>query len=80
MQACSYSFGIGVNFKGMEVAIQNDEINLNDCQYFNSNGCIFDKNTSQPMSCVAMNYLSSLNYSLVSIQKGFREVNIFCNF
>jgi len=50
----------------MEVAIQNDEINLNDCKYFNSSGCIFNNDTSQSMSCVAINYLISLDYTLVS--------------
>lgn len=54
----------------MEVAIQNDEINISDCKYFNSGKCIFDNNTSQTMSCVAINYLASLDYTLVSRKQG----------
>jgi len=54
----------------MEVAIQNDEININDCKYFNPSECIFDNNSSQSMSCVAINYLASLDYTLVSIRQG----------
>jgi len=71
---------IGTNFKGMKVAIQNDEINLNDCKYFNSSGCIFDNYTRQSMSCVAINYLISLDYTLVSRKLGVFELNIFRNF
>jgi len=54
----------------MEVAIQNDEINIYDCKYFNSSKCIFENNSSQTMSCVAINYLASLDYTLVSRNQG----------
>jgi len=60
----------------MEVAIQNDEINLNDCKYFNSSVCIFGNNTRQSMSCVAINYLTSLEYTLVSRKQGVFELKI----
>ncbi|XP_016664258.1 ABC transporter G family member 20 [Acyrthosiphon pisum] len=59
---------IGGSFKRMEVAIQNDEININDCKYFNSSKCIFENNSSQTMSCVTINYLASLDYKLVEVK------------
>lgn len=80
VQTFNFCYGIGTNFKGMEVAIQNDEINLNDCKHFNSSGCIFDNITRQSMSCVAINYLTSLDYTLVSRKQGVFELNVFRNF
>lgn len=51
----------------MEIAIQNDEISLNDCKKMsNFNECIFNNGTTQLMSCVAIQYLTSLDYVLVS--------------
>lgn len=66
IQTTNFCYSIGGNFKQMEVAIQNDEININDCKYFNSSECIFDNNSSQSMSCVAINYLELFDYTLVS--------------
>ena len=66
IQTTNFCNSIGGNFKGMEVAIQNDEISINDCKYLNSSKCIFENISSQTMSCVAINYLASLDYTLVS--------------
>lgn len=67
IQTCIFSSGVGVNFKGMEIAIQNDEISLNDCKHIsNFNGCIFNNDTTKLMSCSAIQYLKSLDYILVS--------------
>ncbi|KAE9545466.1 hypothetical protein AGLY_001009 [Aphis glycines] len=68
-QTCIFSSGVGVNFKGMEIAIQNDEISLNDCKHIsNFNGCIFKNDTTQLMSCIAVQYLTSLDYTLVEVK------------
>lgn len=68
-QTCIFSSGVGVNFKGMEIAIQNDEISLNDCKHIsNFNGCIFNNDTTQLMSCFAIQYLTSLDYTLVEVK------------
>lgn len=80
IQTTSFCNSIGGNFKGMEVAIQNDEISINDCKYLNSSKCIFDNNSSQTMSCVAINYLASLDYTLVSRKQEVYELNIFSEF
>ncbi|CAI6347958.1 unnamed protein product [Macrosiphum euphorbiae] len=72
LQTFNFCFAIGVPFKGMKIAYKNDEINILDCQYSNVNGCIFDENSNQTMSCVIMNYLSSHDYELVEVQD--REV------
>ncbi|XP_060878331.1 ABC transporter G family member 23-like [Metopolophium dirhodum] len=72
LQTFNFCFAIGVPFKGMKIAYKNDEINILDCQYSKVNGCIFDKNSNQTMSCVIMNYLSSHDYELVEVQD--REV------
>jgi len=66
LQTFNFCFAIGVPFKDMKIAYKNDEINILDCQYSNVNGCIFDENSNQTMSCVIMNYLSSHDYELVS--------------
>ncbi|XP_060879231.1 ABC transporter G family member 23-like isoform X2 [Metopolophium dirhodum] len=68
IQTTNFCNSIGGSFKRMEIAIQNDEINISDCKYFNSSKCIFDNNTSQTMSCVAINYLASLDYTLVEVK------------
>lgn len=80
IQTSNFCTSIGSDFKRMEVAIQNDEINLNNCKYFNPSGCIFDNITSQSMSCVAINYLTSHDYKLVSRKYEFYEINIFSYF
>eukprot|EP00102_Acyrthosiphon_pisum_P025305 XP_016662515.1 PREDICTED: ABC transporter G family member 23-like isoform X2 [Acyrthosiphon pisum] len=68
IQNTIFCSSIGGSFKRMEVAIQNDEININDCKYFNSSKCIFENNSSQTMSCVTINYLASLDYKLVEVK------------
>lgn len=65
-QSLNFGFAIGVNFKGMSIAIKNDETNFFDCQFSNTNGCIFDQGNNQIMSCAVMNYLASHNYLIVS--------------
>lgn len=66
IQAFNLSASVGVDFKGLEIAIKNDEINFVDCQYLNVNGCIFDENNNQTQSCIVMNYLEKLRYVIVS--------------
>lgn len=52
----------------MSIAIKNDEVNYLDCQHFNVSGCIIDENSNLTMSCVVLNYLTSLNsYTFVSL-------------
>lgn len=67
IQSFNFCLAIGVNFKNMPIAIKNDEVNFADCRSYNFDGCIFDENNSQTISCVVMNYLSSQDYNLVSI-------------
>ncbi|XP_025415790.1 ABC transporter G family member 23-like isoform X1 [Sipha flava] len=67
IQSFNFCSAVGVNFKNMPIAIKNEEVNFTDCQYSNFNGCIFDKNNSLTVSCVIMNYLSSLDYNLVEV-------------
>lgn len=57
---------VGVKLKNMPISIKNEEVNILDCQYSNTNGCIFDDDHNLTMSCVVVNYLQSLNYKLVS--------------
>lgn len=68
LQSFNFSLGIGVKFKNMPIAIKNDEASFLDCQDYNVNGCIFDGNSNEKMSCIVMNYLSLHDYILVSIQ------------
>lgn len=67
LQSFNFSLGIGVKFKDMPIAIKNDEISFSDCRDYNLNGCIFDENSNQKMSCVVMSYLLVHDYVLVSI-------------
>uniref|UniRef100_A0A2H8TY93 ABC transporter G family member 23 n=1 Tax=Melanaphis sacchari TaxID=742174 RepID=A0A2H8TY93_9HEMI len=68
-QSFVFCSSIGVNFKGMEIAIQNDEISLNDCKHISYfNGCIFINDTTQLMSCAVIQYLTSLDYIFVEIK------------
>lgn len=66
LQTFNFCYGVGVNFKYMSIAIKNDEIGVIDCQYTNLDGCIFDRDSNQTMSCVVVNYLASRDYKLVS--------------
>lgn len=51
----------------MPIAIKNDEVDFKSCQHFNLNECIFDdEDNDQPLSCVVVNHLQSLDYDLVS--------------
>ncbi|XP_060841435.1 ABC transporter G family member 23-like isoform X1 [Rhopalosiphum padi] len=69
IQTCIFCSSVGVIFKRMEIAIQNDEIGLNDCKKMsNFNECIFNNSTTQLMSCVAIQYLTSLDYVLVEVK------------
>lgn len=56
----------------MPIAVRNDEIKVLDCQYFNVDECIFDGSDKQKMSCVALNYLASRDYKLVSRYLGIQ--------
>lgn len=68
LQAFNLCVGVGVNFEGMSIAIKNDEIDFLNCQSSNIDGCIFDKNNNQKMSCVFLNHLvSQHDYKLVSL-------------
>lgn len=67
LQTFNFCLGIGVNFKDMAIAVKNDEINVLDCQHYNVGECVFDENSNQNMSCVFLNYLTSRDYTLVSI-------------
>lgn len=67
LQSFNFGLGIGVKFKNMSIAFKNDEISFSDCRDYNVNGCIFDENSNQKMSCVVMNYLLEHDYVLVSI-------------
>lgn len=67
IQAFNLCAGVGVDFKGMPIAIRNEEVNFSDCHYSNINGCIFDNHNNLTMSCVVMNYLAKQSYELVSI-------------
>lgn len=67
IQYNNFSFSFGNNIKDMSIAIKNDEVHHLDCQYFNVNGCITNETSNLTMSCVVLNYLTSLNrYKLVS--------------
>lgn len=68
LQTFNFCLGIGVNFKDMAIAVKNDEINVLDCQNSNVGECVFDDNSNQKMSCVFLNYLTSRDYTLVSIR------------
>lgn len=67
LQTFNFCFGIGVNFKDMPIAVKNDEINILDCKNSHVGGCIFDENNNIKLSCVILNYLTSRDYTLVSI-------------
>lgn len=66
IQAFNLCASVGVNFKGLKLAIKSDEINYVDCKYFNGSGCIFDDNNNQTQSCIIINYLETLGYVIVS--------------
>lgn len=66
-QSFNFGIAIGVDFKGMSIAVKNDETNFLDCHLSNTNGCIFDEGRNQTMSCVVINYLASHNYLIVSV-------------
>jgi len=67
LQSLIYCYSIGVNFENMPIAIKNDEVDFKSCQHFNLNECIFDdEDNDQPLSCVVVNHLQSLDYDLVS--------------
>jgi len=67
VQSLNANFSIGQNFKGVQIAVKNDEINSLNCQHSVIKGCILDEASNQTMSCVVMNYLLSLDYQFVSI-------------
>lgn len=60
--------GIGGDFKGLEIAVRNEEIKFLGCQFANVSGCIFDENNYQTQSCMVMNHLEMLGYKLASIE------------
>lgn len=66
IQIVLFCLSVGTQIKDMPIVIKNDEINLLDCQSFNGNGCIFDDDNHQNMSCVILQYLKSLDYKLVN--------------
>lgn len=66
-QILNFCYGIGTNINDMPIAIKNDEISVLDCQNANVDGCIFDINSTQTMSCFIIKYLQSHNYNLVSL-------------
>lgn len=65
-QSLNLSMGIGGDFIGLTIAVKSEEINFTDCQYYNSNKCIFDEHNNLTQSCIVMNYLELLGYTLVS--------------
>lgn len=69
IQSAEFCIGLGVKIRNMSITIKNDEVNFLDCQYNSVNGCIFDENANQTMSCIVMNYLQSHDYTLVSFQQ-----------
>lgn len=60
---------IGGDFKGLEIAVRNEEVNFADCQFSSVDGCIFDEYSNQTQSCMVMKYLEMLGYKLVSIKR-----------
>lgn len=60
---------IGGDFKGLEIAVRNEEVNFADCQFSGVDRCIFDEYNNQTQSCMVMNYLEMLGYKLVSIKR-----------
>lgn len=66
LQSFNFCFGIGVDFKNMPIAFQNDEVNYEYCKNYNIKGCIFDESNNETMSCVVLDYFASHNYKLVS--------------
>lgn len=66
-QSFNLMMGVGGDFKGLEIAVRNEEINFADCQLSNVNGCIFDEHKNQTQSCIVMNYLKTLGYELASM-------------
>lgn len=69
IQSVEFCIGLGVKIKDMSITIKNDEVSFLDCQRNNVNGCIFDENANQTMSCIVMNYLQSHDYTLVSYKQ-----------
>lgn len=62
-----YCLAIGTNFKNIPITVRNEETDLLNCQYSDTNGCILNKNNNQTMSCVVLSYLQSLDYTFVNI-------------
>lgn len=65
IQSFNLSTSVGVELKGLKIAVKSEEINLVDCRYYNNDGCIFDKNSTQTQSCIVINYLETLGYTMV---------------
>lgn len=56
---------VGTNIKDLQIIFKNDEVDYLDCHRYNIDGCVFDKENNQTLSCIILNHLSSL-YTLVS--------------
>lgn len=64
--ALAICLGFGDVFRGLNIAVRNDEIGFSSCQSYNGSGCTTDPGYNQTLSCNIINYLSSLDYNLVS--------------
>lgn len=62
-----YCYAIGTDFRTMPITVRNEEIDILNCPYSNTDGCILNENNNQTMSCVILDYLQSLDYTFVSI-------------
>lgn len=67
LNALFYCLAIGTDFRDMPITVRNEEIDILNCPYSNTDGCILNENNNQTMSCVVLDYLQSLDYTFVSI-------------
>jgi len=83
IQTIIFCSGVGVNIKGLQIAVKSDEINISDCNHSEVSGCILNEKANQTMSCAVTNYLASHDYELVCTKyervllKGAKIENIF---